>query len=89
MSKPNFALRIERYFFSGNTEHVLESDLYDLDEYILCQRLNCLPQSGGLYDQDWDIIKKFGIITQALEKKEKFDEEDAERKKRLKDLGGQ
>ena len=78
--------RIERYFFTNDKRHATESDLGILDDYMLCQRHNCLPHVGGLYDQDYEIMQKFILITNALEKKQQFDKEQEERQLRLKKL---
>jgi hypothetical protein len=36
----------------------------------MCKEFNCLPDSGGWYDQSPDICEKFEIITKIISEEE-------------------
>jgi hypothetical protein len=50
--------------------------------YIKCKEWNCLPNSGGLFDQDPDLLDAFDIISYEVSKAEKQEQQRKERESR-------
>lgn len=55
---------------------------------MLCQRYNCLPEAGGLYDQDAELIAKFKVLDEVFQKKQKFEDQKAEMQRRAREAAG-
>jgi len=53
--------------------------------FILCQKMewNHLPVTGGVYEQDPELLRRWGIIFHELDKKEEAErkKQDAQRKR--------
>jgi hypothetical protein len=85
---------VERYLFSSRkseaVQNLLPSDIDTIDTLDLCTQFNCLPEAGGLHDQDPDLIAKFNIILSITAKKAEYDEkiEEMNRKARQPQRGG-
>jgi hypothetical protein len=79
-----FADRVEKTIITGKAQHATPSDLRVLEIYELCNRYHCLPESGGLFDQDPELMSKFRIIDAAMNKKSDLDRQYEEMKERAK-----
>ena len=42
----------------------------ELSLFIMCKEFQCLPYSGGWYDQDPDICKAFALISNVISEEE-------------------
>jgi hypothetical protein len=42
----------------------------ELSLFIMCREFNCLPYSGGWYDQDPDICNSFSVIYNVISEEE-------------------
>lgn len=63
------------------------SDLRILDDWELCNRYRALPEAGGLYDQDAELIAKFRAIDKVMTKKAKDEQRKREMIERAKQAG--
>jgi len=52
--------------------------------FVDCKNLNCLPQKGGLYDQDPTILEGFRIIQTEINKVEREEAKKAQMKMKAK-----
>lgn len=77
-----FADRVEKTVITGKAKWATASDLRVLETYELCNRYHCLPESGGLFDQDPELMLKFRIIDSVMAKKEDLDRQYEEMKER-------
>jgi hypothetical protein len=83
-----FETRIEKVILLDNERWGTPSDLRVLDDYELCNRYRVLPESGGLYDQDAELIYKFRILDKVFAKKSEIDQKNQAMSERAKQAGG-
>jgi hypothetical protein len=83
-----FADRIEKVVLTENSKYGIPSDLRILEDYELCNRYRVLPDAGGLYDQDADLLAKFKIIDKVMQKKARLEEKKQEMLERAKQATG-
>lgn len=83
----SFEDRIEKFLFTNDEKRskVTKSDISILQVYSFCNRYRCLPEAGGLYDQDADLMEKFAVIDQVMERKAKYDDRVREMDRKLKE----
>lgn len=55
---------------------------------MLCNHYRVLPESGGLYDQDAELMAKFKIIDGVMKKKESFEQKKKEMAERAQNATG-
>lgn len=70
----DFADRIEKLIFTKDKHHGYPSDIRILEMWELCNRYRCLPEAGGLFDQDPEIMAKFSVIDEKMGKKAQYDQ---------------
>jgi len=51
--------------------------------YVKCKEWHCLPNIGGYFDQDPDLMDSFDIISREVSKVETMEQKKAERNRRL------
>jgi hypothetical protein len=52
-----------------------------MEIYELCNRYRCLPEAGGLFDQDAELLDKFKILDKIMVKKAEIDKRNEEMRK--------
>lgn len=83
-----FEDRMRNIVLTNNDRYGTPSDLRVLDDWELCNRYRVLPESGGLYDQDAELIEKFKIIDGIMAEKAKLEQKNREMVERAKRAGG-
>lgn len=83
-----FEARVRLIVLKEDSRYGTPSDLRVLDDYELCNRYRVLPEAGGLYDQDAELIAKFKVIDGIMAEKAKLEQKNKEMAERAKRAGG-